>query len=337
MSSAITKDSIFTPFLWQKDIWQQLTDRYQSGRLPHALLLSGGEGIGKHHLAKAVAAYLLCRQVGETACGECSSCQLLTAGTHPDFMVISPETEGKQIRIEQIRSLQAYVAKTAQQGGFRVVIIQPADAMNQNSANALLKNLEEPGENVLFILLTHRSSAMLPTIKSRCQQLVLPVPDETLALDWLRAHVESHVALHAEKLLKMANGNPLTAQKLATDAMHQQRDKLFLAMESLTRGAEPVELAPMFLEGDIHWTLRWMQQWLADWSSWCLLRDDNQVRFPEMLPLYRHWQKIANLNSAQTLFQSVGELRSQLASGANPNLQLAMEALLIRWVNKMLV
>ena len=331
------QDSIFVPFLWQQEIWQQLTERHSAGRLPHALLLSGGNGIGKHHLAKALAAYLLCRQPGATACGTCSSCQLFAAGTHPDLLDILPESEGKQIKIEQVRALQAYAGKTAQQGGFRVVILRPADAMNQNSANALLKNLEEPGQNVLFVLLTHRNSAVLPTIKSRCQQITLPVPDTELALDWLRGHLESHAALHAEKLLKMANGNPLTAQTLASDEMHQQRDKLFLTMESLTRGAEPVELAPSFLEGDIHWTLLWMQQWLADWSNWCVLQQDEQVRFPEMLPLYKHWHKTASLSAAQSLFQTIGELRSQLASGANPNIQLAMESLLIRWVDKMLV
>ncbi|WP_028301176.1 DNA polymerase III subunit delta' [Oceanospirillum beijerinckii] len=331
------QDSIFAPFLWQQDIWQQLIDWHISGRLPHALILSGGSGMGKHHLSKALAAYLLCRKPGKIACGSCSSCQLLSAGTHPDLLEILPESEGKQIKIEQVRALQGYAAKTAQQGGFRVIILRPADAMNQNSANALLKNLEEPGQNVLFILLTHRSSAVLPTIKSRCQQIALPVPDTELALEWLREHLESHAALHAEKLLRMANGNPLTAQMLASDEMHQQRDRLFLNMESLTRGAEPVELAPSFLEGDVNWTLLWMQQWLSDWSNWCLLQHDDQVRFPEMLPLYKHWHKTASLVGAQSLFQSIGQLRTQLASGANPNIQLAMESLLIRWVDKMLV
>lgn len=328
---------IVQPMLWQQDEWHHLTERYQSGRLPHALLISGGSGIGKSHLAHALTAYLLCRQPSETACGECASCQLLAAGTHPDLLEIKPEAEGKQIRIEQIRALQSYVGKTAQQGGFRVVIMQPADAMNPNSANALLKNLEEPGDNVLFILLSSRINAVLPTIKSRCQQISLPVPDHDLAVQWLNTVLESHQALHCDKLLKMANGNPLTARELASDAIHQQRDKLFLLMESLTRGAEPVELAPSFQEGELRWTLHWMQQWLADWSSWYLLQQDDALKFPEMMPLYRHWQKTASLDDAQSLYRTIGTLRAQLASGANPNIQLAMESLLIRWANVMLV
>lgn len=224
----IVKDSPLIPFVWQQDYWSQLIGQHRSGRLPHALLLAGEQGIGKYHLARAMAAYLLCRQPGETACGNCPSCSLFYAGTHPDLIEVMPEGEGKQIKIEQIRKLQSFAGKTAQQGGFRVVILQPADAMNMNAANALLKNLEEPGSNVLFILLSHRLSAVMPTIKSRCQQFSLPIPDRGQALDWLGGHLSSHAALHAEKLLKMAQGNPLLAQELADDALHKQRDKLFL-------------------------------------------------------------------------------------------------------------
>lgn len=342
----VAKDSPLQPFVWHQSCWTQLTQRHQSGRLPHALLLAGEEGVGKHHLAKALAAYLLCRAptAGQglagsqtTACGQCSSCALFAAGTHPDFLEVYPEAKGKQIKIEQVRQLQNYANKTAQQGGFRVVILKPADAMNLNAANALLKNLEEPGENVLFILLTHRLSAVMPTVKSRCQQFALPIPSADQAMQWLVEHLSSHAALHAEKLLKMAQGNPLLAQELASDALHKQRDKLFLSMEGLTRGGDPVELAPAFSEGELSWTLRWMQQWLADWCRWSVTQQDEDVSFSDMLPLYRQWQHSATLEQAQALFKEVGALRTQLASGANPNVQLAMEALLIHWVSRMLI
>lgn len=331
------KDSPWMPFSWQQACWQQLTEQHKSGRLPHALLFAGEQGVGKYHLANAFAAYLLCRHPGETACGSCASCALFQAGTHPDLMTLQPESEGKQIKIEQVRKLQQYANKTAQQGGFRVVVLQPADAMNTNAANALLKNLEEPGENVLFILLTHRQSAVLPTIKSRCQQFALPIPSREQSLEWLQSHLSSHAAIHAEKLLKMAQGNPLLAQEMASEALHKQRDKLFFSMENLTRGGDPVELAPAFLEGEINWTLRWMQQWLNDWCRWQIVQNDQDVAFPDMLPLYRQWLHSGSLEKARVLFTEIGQLRTQLLSGANPNLQLAMESLLIRWAGKMLL
>jgi len=333
----VAKDSPLKPFAWQASCWSQLIQQHQSGRLPHALLIAGEEGVGKHHLAKAFAAYLLCRTPNNGACGTCATCLLFAAGTHPDLLEIRPESEGKQIRIEQIRSLQQYANKTAQQGGFRVVILKPADAMNINAANALLKNLEEPGENILFILLTHRLSAVIPTIRSRCQQFSLPIPNDEQSLIWLKNHLSSQASLHAEKLLKMAQGNPLMAQELALESLHKQRDKLVSLMEGLTRGSDPVELAPSFIEGEIRWTLRWMQQWLTDWCRWSITEDETSISFPDMLPLYRQWQHTATLNNAQMLFRDVGRLRTQLASGANPNTQLAMEALLIRWADKMLV
>lgn len=322
---------------WQQAVFTQIVQRYQSGRLPHALLLSGDAGIGKAQLAYAIAAFLLCRNATQQACGHCSGCELLKAGTHPDLLMISSESEGKQIKIEQIRSVQSSIGKTAQQGGYRVVIVQPADGMNANAANALLKNLEEPGDNVLFILISSRLSALLPTVKSRCQHIPLALPDPTQAKVWLEGQLESHAAQHADSLLRMANGNPLTAVLLAGEALHKQREQLFLNLESLTRGAEPIELASAFLQGDIHWTLRWLQAWLADWSSWVLLQQDEQVKYPEMLPLYLHWQKTAQLDQARHLFLAIGALRQQLASGANPNIQLAIESLLIRWVNTMLL
>lgn len=323
-------------FPWHKEVFTQIVQRYQSGRLPHALLFSGDAGVGKQQLAYSIAAFLLCRNAEHHACGQCSGCELLKAGTHPDLLQILPESEGKQIKIEQIRSVQSNIGKTAQQGGYRVVIVQPADGMNANAANALLKNLEEPGENVLFILISSRLSALLPTVKSRCQHTPLPLPDQEQAKVWLQHQLDSHAAQHADSLLRMANGNPLTAVLLASEALHKQREQLYLNLESLTRGAEPIELAAAFLQGDLHWTLRWLQAWLADWSSWVLLQQDEQVKYPEMLPLYRHWQKTAHLNQARSLFLSIGELRQQLASGANPNTQLAVESLLIRWADKML-
>ena len=140
---------------WQKKQWQQLTQQYEAGRLPYALLLDGIEGVGKADFALAFASFLLCEsQTNKMACGQCKSCKMFEAASHPDFISVGLEEKAKNIKVAQVRSLCEALQKTAQYQGFQVVIINPADKMNRASANALLKTLEEPAGQVLIILIT---------------------------------------------------------------------------------------------------------------------------------------------------------------------------------------
>src|SRR5690606_26968585 len=149
--------------------WQQICAQQAANKLPHALMLAGPKGIGKRHLAEALAHLLLClAPVEGTPCGKCRSCQLNHAQPHPDFLMLAPEEGSKAIKVDQVRGLIESLGKTAQQGGYKVLVLEPAEAMNINSANALLKSLEEPANNTLLILVSHTPSAVLPTIRSRC-------------------------------------------------------------------------------------------------------------------------------------------------------------------------
>ena len=133
------------PLPWHEDAWASLNSSIDSGRLPHAVLISGDQGIGKLRLATALAQRLICSaEMVKYACGACKSCNLFTAGSHPDVTYLEPEEKGKAIKIDPVRKLCESLSKTAQQGGWKVAIIAPAEAMNINAANALLKNLEEP-------------------------------------------------------------------------------------------------------------------------------------------------------------------------------------------------
>jgi len=142
---------------WQAELWRQLAGRTQHA---HAYLLHGPGGIGKRQLAEQLMALLLCqRPVDATACGECKACQLLAAHTHPDHYILEPEEVDKAIRVDQVRDLVGFVTQTAQLGGRKVILLEPAEAMNLNAANALLKSLEEPsGDTVLL----HQSPAESP-------------------------------------------------------------------------------------------------------------------------------------------------------------------------------
>ena len=128
-------------------------------------------------LADNLVALLLCQHpAGGRACGQCKGCQLLAAGTHPDFFLLEPEEPEKPIRVDQVRELVDFVVQTAQLGGRKVVLLEPAEAMNLNSANALLKSLEEPSGDTVLLLISHQPSRLLPTIKSRCVQQACPQP-----------------------------------------------------------------------------------------------------------------------------------------------------------------
>jgi DNA polymerase-3 subunit delta' len=187
------------------EIWQQLTGA--DTRLPHALLFAGPSGIGKRELADALAARLLCerpRQPHEPACGECPSCVMGSNGQHPDFRLLQPDAvaEGedeaesggdgekkkasKQIRIQQVREVEEFFHVGGHRGGARVCVIDPAEAMNPITANALLKILEEPSASFYFIMISHRWRRLLPTLLSRSRRVMFRPPATAHAERWLK-------------------------------------------------------------------------------------------------------------------------------------------------------
>jgi len=231
---------------WQEKQRQRMLEMQQQDRFPHALLLCGPEGIGLTRFAQTFAMQMLCLSKGidsENACGTCQSCQLFAAGSHPDLSIIEPEEEGKQIKIAQIRELIEYVTLKSFSGNKKIAIIEPADAMNRATANALLKTLEEPPSQSMLFLLSHRPSNLPITIRSRCQRIDFgPVFDET-AISWLNAQsFDSH--LSTELLLRLSAGGPLKALSLVEDEQLQHRHTLLKDLKSLTKkNGDPVQIA----------------------------------------------------------------------------------------------
>ncbi|WP_298440024.1 DNA polymerase III subunit delta' [uncultured Ferrimonas sp.] len=166
---------------WLSQPWQQWQQRQQSGRLGHALLLQGPEGTGKQLLAEKILAQLLCDS--QSHCGMCKSCQLLKSGNHPDRIDIHPD--GTQIKVEAIRGLITQLESTAHQGGARVITLHQVERLNGAAANALLKTLEEPMPGVYLLLLCSAPEKLLPTITSRCQKLLVPMPSWQQTADYL--------------------------------------------------------------------------------------------------------------------------------------------------------
>lgn len=318
-----------TPLPWHAPLWRQFLSLHGSGRLPHALLLSGPRGVGKQRFAEALLGYLLCASPGETACGQCHGCHMLAAGYHPDLLRVSPEEGKRQIRIDPIREVNAFVSQTAQQGGYRVIVLSPAEAMNVAAGNALLKSLEEPGVRTQFLLLADVPSRMLATIRSRCQHWSLTLPEHEQSIEWLSKSLGGRD--EAEFWLQVAGGLPLLAAELATPDSRALRKQLHETFDALVRGAEPVAEAARLDRQSLESILWYGIAWLEDLIRLGLSGESGAVRNPDLLPLYRQAVKNARVQDWFRLLDFAREQRRLLAAGGNPNPQLVLEAWLVRW------
>jgi DNA polymerase-3 subunit delta' len=231
----------FRDILGQDWVVSHLKAAMGAGRLAHAYLFLGAEGVGKTTTAQALAAALNCTQLREDgdACGACPSCRRLAAGTHPDFLVISPEESKTQITIDQVRELRRLTNYPPLGGGWRVVLIKPAEALtaiNDAAANALLKTLEEPPPQHLLILSARREADLLPTISSRCHKLTFaPLPKALVERELAnrRGLPPSQAALVAA----LSGGSLGRALSLNPDELVQQRDRVLADLALLQRGS----------------------------------------------------------------------------------------------------
>jgi len=233
----------FSGILGQERALGLLRSYLSAKAVPHGLLFSGDEGIGKERAARALVAALLCPAPGEDgACGTCPDCRRMAAASHPNFLHIVPETQF--LRIDEIRGLQEELSLKAFSDRPRAAILSPADRMTPQAANALLKTLEEPPPGTHLLLIAHRVAGMLPTIVSRCQRIpFLPLsPDTTVEI--LSRHPDAGPAFPAP-LLRVAaavsGGSPGRALSLLPDLSEEREAWLSLLSEPAPR--EAIELA----------------------------------------------------------------------------------------------
>jgi DNA polymerase-3 subunit delta' len=240
---------------WNEPIFDSLKKARE--RLPHALLVYGPQGVGKLALAERLAQLLLCEHKDQSArpCGQCDGCRWYLAGNHPDFRRVEPEAiakvpapteeEGEEgseptaparrtkapsivISVDQVRALADFLNLRSHRNGPRVALVHPAEDLYPNAANALLKSLEEPPAGAMFILVSHRPARLLPTVRSRCVGVPVPIPPTDVARRWL----QMQGAENAERWLAFAGGAPLQALDYAEEAM---------AWEHLLKSPHPVD------------------------------------------------------------------------------------------------
>ena len=323
---------------WQTESWQALQGL--RARLPHALLLKGAQGIGKLELALNFAQSLLCEKPNTdgTACQECSSCHWFEQDSHPDFRLIQPDAltaaedgeekagpkkPSREISVDQIRDLSGFANLSAHCGGYRVVVIYPAEALNNNAANSLLKTLEEPTDKLLFLLVTHKPQQLLPTILSRCLSFAVHTPTREVGAAWL---VQQGV-VNPEQALAQTGFAPLQALGWSESGEGSEERTILLAAIRQPAKLDALALADSLQRSAPVHVIHCLQQWCHDLTSAKLA---GSVRyFPEQAA---EISKLADDVPSSALMRFQKELLEARRAAFHPlNPRLLMESLLLSY------
>mgnify|MGYP001116719136 CR=1 FL=1 len=332
MSTAILDE---VPLPWQQQQWQRLRRQVDDNKLAHAYLFSGASGTGKLFFARRLALYLLCLAPSEgLPCGHCRNCQIGGQHQHPDVLIVEPAEEGRGLKIDQIRDLNAFTAKTSHAGRHKVVIIDQAHRMNNATANALLKTLEEPAGKTIIILTSDLPGFLSATIRSRCQRIQFPPPGLELADSWLKQHCSAD--LNTTALLAAANCRPLFALEIAETERVEERRAFMEQLGQLVAG----DLNPELL---VRKGLALGEQVANEYflSSSAILikclvgRSFQSADCPGLGPLVdlvlAQNERLPLLRRLMQRYQDSVTANRQILSGANPNTQLMLESLSWRW------
>ncbi|SHO56016.1 DNA polymerase III subunit delta' C-terminal domain-containing protein [Vibrio quintilis] len=307
---------------WFRDTWEQWNFSRESNLLSLASLLVVKEGMGEDDFVHSLAMSLLC--TGEQKpCGHCHSCQLMEKKVHPDFHIIEPEKTGKQITVDQIRQMNQLAQESSQFAGDRVMVIRPADQLNQSAGNALLKTLEDSSEQCRFILLTAHVDRMLPTILSRCRRLVVQQPSHQDIAQWLYEETTQHVPSYVLtmngfaplRVLEFIRHDRLSDYQLLAGQFCQFLEEPLRHASSLTKLIEksPAE------------NLTWLWYLLAD-SQKCQFQLKDESFLPESV-------MIAQKASYELLYQQF-QLLSALLKQVTVQSSLNSELLILDWLLK---
>lgn len=308
-------------------------------RVAHAYLFFGEDGVGKRLAALRFAQAINCETdygpEGPDACGACRSCRQIEARTHPDFLLIEPDQEqaNPQIKIEQIRELEQQLVYHPLVGRRKVCLIDEADRMTPGAANALLKTLEEPPDHSLLLLITSRPSALLATVRSRCQGIRFVAP--------ARADVET--ALMTKRRIPPADARFLAmvtqgriGQALETDlaATRVQQDEFsaLTSAKSLQSVATLLTAAEALYRSDrAPEALEWIVRWIRDLILVSVGADPDHVLNRDRLPQLEEAAHGLRPDVTLDLLNLLADIETiQQAATRNVNLQMALETILLR-------
>jgi DNA polymerase-3 subunit delta' len=252
----------------------------------------------------------------------------MQSATHPDYVAIEPEEPGKAIKIDTIREFVQKESLTSQLGGYKVIIIEPADALNVAAANSLLKTLEEPITNTVMILVSDQPGKLPATIRSRCSLFKFARPEQGVALDWLATAIEADA--DASLLLSLANGAPLKAVSLSDNSLLAEREQMLGEVAALLRRqADPVVIAARWDKLSLGRIIEWFTGWVIDMIRIQVNNKNAVIINADQIALLRDLGSRVQSKQLHLMLEQLYQARRTL--GGQLNTQMLLEGLLLKW------
>jgi len=304
---------------WLLEAQSRLSAAFDSDRLSHALLVQVAPGQGGEWLAYWLAARIFCT-ANTRPCGECLACRRVVEDEQPDFFVLRPTEDSKEIRVDQVRELVAELSLTAHGGRRKVAIISPADKLNRAAANALLKTLEEPTAGSLILLVSGEASRLPATVQSRCARVTIKSPARAELVDWLKRERDSRSDWL--RVLEVIGDRPLAALELDASAVLALAEETRRALETANRGGlDAIETAEIWGKEAYSWRIACIEQWLLEALRECVLQGPSPrgVLLCELLDDVREARQWADspINKTLVLERLLWRITAQSAAASN--------------------
>ena len=335
--SSQNQDPMDNLYPWHSKCWDNFVNSRKQHHLPHAILLAGEEGIGKTQLAQRMAQSLLCintQAEPKDACNQCPSCKTYHSSANSDFLSIALLEDKKQISVDQIRTLSEFLNYSRSYNTHRVVIINPVDRMNLNAANSLLKSLEEPTPNTIIILVTENSSALLATIKSRCQLFTVNSPNKQETINWLtHNHLSDNVSaikdspkIDPEILFSMIGARPLKANAISAEDI-ENKALFFKQLQNVLNHSMSVsEMAKHWEKYDVDTLINWQLLTIQNAIKIAVSPD---AAIGETNQLQNYVTEQLNTDEQWQLYQQIIQQKQYIHTSVNP--LMFMENMIMLW------